>query len=860
MEKSIFEIAKDRIDPYSIERLFPGGKWKNKEYWIRSPLRSDSRPNSFHISKDGMYYDHATNEGGDFIDLVSRSKNISLKESAELIANEIQISTPKKTKPKIEKPKPIIPIPDDKLKTIKNYVSSDFFKNEFGEPKAYFSYSRNNKTEFVVVRFEKNDTKQTIPFYYSEKNKWESGRPYNNNFPIFGLDELTKNPDLPVLIVEGETCGVVDVKGYIVVSWLGGSQAYDKTDWSPLKNRKVVLWSDRDTKPKLEKHEQPGMKAMLGIKGILGHGKVLDVYKLSDKKDGWDIADAEKEKLDLLEIINNTSEFLTGKTEIINNNNKNIEEQFFRFLGYSDDLHYFLLTKERIVVSITRSGFTSSKILQLAPLAFWSMCDFVSPHGNIKVTQAQDWIQTKSQEMGRFDSLKIRGTGVWRDDEKFVLNTGSCLEFPNGKKLEYHEFKSKYFYVSSSITFDELGEKESDYAEGLQLQALFDSQKWVSKKSGLACLGWSLIAPMAGALIWRPHIWIEGKKGTGKSYVLENLMERLLGSFVFKGSGGSTESAVRRSVRNTALPIILDEMKITVKNDENKIYEKLNLARDASSDISAIRAVTARDGGVDLFVVRSMFCFSSDQPPQIDHAIDSRILRSELKSVPNEELAEFTKNKKKDSKIWITCLKNPEKFRKRMFNRIERITRDIQFLSEYFLSITGNQREADNWSPIIASIWHLTNDNEIQNTTEGAEFLKKWESYLSEEKETLNPDEDSVIENILGYSIGMEFGKRLTVSEILTNYEHDSIERKELERNGIKLSEKENIVMICKKNPNITKMLNGTTFEKNYDAQIKRNDFCTTQKTCVQRRVAGHKQSVRLFDWGKFKKKYIDEE
>ena len=855
MEKSIFEIARDRIDSYSIERIFPGGKWKKDEYWITSPLRADSRPNSFHISKDGMYYDHATNEGGDLIDLISRSKNLSKKESAELIANEIQVNIPKKAK--IEKGKPVLPIPEKILNTIKTHVNNEFFKKEFGDPKSFFSYSRNNKNEFVVVRFEKDGSKQTLPFYYSDKNKWESGRPYQNNFPLFGLDELDRNPKLPVLIVEGETCGIVDVNGYVVVSWLGGSQSYDKTDWSPLKNRNVILWPDRDTKPNLENHEQPGMKAMIGIKGILGHGKILDVYKLSDKKDGWDIADAEKEKLNLLEIINTTPEFKIEKSEI---QTKSIEEPFFRFLGYSDDLHYFLLTKERIVVSINRSGFTSSKILQLAPLTFWTLYDFVSPHGNIKVTQAQDWIQTKSQEMGRFDSLKIRGTGVWKDEDKFVLNTGSFLEFPNGKKLEYHEFKSKYFYVSSSITFDELGEKESDFAEGTQLQALFDSQKWVSKKSGLACLGWSLIAPMAGALTWRPHIWIEGKKGTGKSYVLENLMERLLGSFVFKGSGGSTESAVRRSVRNTALPIILDEMKITVKNDENKIYEKLNLARDASSDISAIRAVTARDGGVDLFVVRSMFCFSSDQPPQIDHAIDSRILRAELKSVPNEELAEFTKNKKKDSKLWISCLKNPEKFRKRMFNRIERITKDIQFLSDYFLSITGNQRESDNWSPIVASIWHLTNDSELQGTREGDVFLKKWESYLSEEKESLNPDEDSVIENILGYSIGLEMGKKLTVSEILTNYEHDSIERKELERNGIKLSEKENIVMICKKNPNITKMLNGTTFEKNYDAQIKRNDFCTTQKTCVQRRVAGHKQSVRLFDWGKFKKKYIDEE
>jgi hypothetical protein len=55
-------------------------------------------------------------------------------------------------------------------------------------------------------------------------------------------------------------------------------------------------------------------------------------------------------------------------------------------------------------------------------------------------------------------------------------------------------------------------------------------------------------------------------------------------------------------------------------------------------------------------------------------------------------------------------------------------------------------------------------------------------------------------------------------------------------------------------------MLIGTTFEKNYDAQIKRNDFCTTPKTYVQRRIAGHKQYVRLFDWIKFKKKYIEDD
>ena len=98
MQKTIFELAKEKINSFTIENFFPGGKWKNKEYWIVSPIRNDSRPNSFHISKDGMYYDHATGQGGDFIELVSIAKNISLKKSAELIAGEKLENTQKQEK------------------------------------------------------------------------------------------------------------------------------------------------------------------------------------------------------------------------------------------------------------------------------------------------------------------------------------------------------------------------------------------------------------------------------------------------------------------------------------------------------------------------------------------------------------------------------------------------------------------------------------------------------------------------------------------------------------------------------------------------------------------------------------------
>lgn len=124
-------------------------------------------------------------------------------------------------------------------------------------------------------------------------------QPFWRPRPLFGLDVLAAKPNAPVLIVEGEKCAAVAgerLPMYAVISWPGGSKGVGLVDWSPLRNRTVVLWPDAD---------RPGDEAMFGIvdRSLNTRRRGVAHYVLAETQNvrwvdvagqprGWDIADA----------------------------------------------------------------------------------------------------------------------------------------------------------------------------------------------------------------------------------------------------------------------------------------------------------------------------------------------------------------------------------------------------------------------------------------------------------------------------------------------------------------------------------------------------------------------------------------
>jgi hypothetical protein len=155
--QDIFEKARSSINKHTIEKLFPGGRWKGKEYHILSPLRHDENIGSFSINEKGLYYDFASNDRGDLIDLVTKTCNVPKIEAAQII-----ISTSEKgiayhplistgDTPICYKREAIIPIPEEAICKLKPIGAAGIwiYRNQRNE--AWCAVARFNKSKRASI-------------------------------------------------------------------------------------------------------------------------------------------------------------------------------------------------------------------------------------------------------------------------------------------------------------------------------------------------------------------------------------------------------------------------------------------------------------------------------------------------------------------------------------------------------------------------------------------------------------------------------------------------------------------------------------------------------------------------------------
>ena len=135
----------------------------------------------------------------------------------------------------------------------------------------------------AVGRFDTADDKTYRPFHPTPDG-WAVGDPAGL-LPLYRLPEVIKSTDL-VFIVEGEKC-VLALEQFHLSSTTSahGAQSPDKTDWSPLAGRNVVIVPD---------HDEPGegyAKSVLRLLAKLNPRPTVKLVRLPDLDDGEDIAD-----------------------------------------------------------------------------------------------------------------------------------------------------------------------------------------------------------------------------------------------------------------------------------------------------------------------------------------------------------------------------------------------------------------------------------------------------------------------------------------------------------------------------------------------------------------------------------------
>ena len=284
-----------------LPQWFPEGKFIGHEFSIGNVQGDPGDSLQFNVSK-GVGQDFASGERfGDMIDLYAARFSLEIGKAARELAHSVGVdpeteATALATQPAVVPPVFEYPPADATL-------DPGAFANQYGRPSRIYPYrDAEGQLLFVTARYEADASrgmrrKAVLPWVWRE-GAWLSKAPPTPR-PLYGLDRLAKLPAAKVIIVEGERCadaGRRVLPGNPVLSWMGGTQATQNADWTPLAGRTVYLWPDAD---------QPGEVASQAIADtLINLGCTVHVLDVSGRPDKWDLADAvEADKWDTKQVL-----------------------------------------------------------------------------------------------------------------------------------------------------------------------------------------------------------------------------------------------------------------------------------------------------------------------------------------------------------------------------------------------------------------------------------------------------------------------------------------------------------------------------------------------------------------------------
>jgi putative DNA primase/helicase len=706
-----------------------------------------------------------TGGGGIGMDLFMRHQNLTYAEACQRIEQHLGIAKP---------------IPDPPLP----------------HGKQFWQYS----STFYVVRKDKPDGgKDILPLWWTgEKWLWKAPPAPR---PLYGKRQLALKPNAPVLVVEGEKTADAAALLYpsaVVVTWPSGCKAIDRADWSPLAGRRCVLWPDAD---------DVGREAMakLAIRLLkAGADQVRIVHPPADVPEGWDLADADwsvgqaasyykanrSAPIQLPELAPEPEPEPVIEPDPLPDGN-----DYFTCLGFDHDAFYYQPHSTGQVTRLSRSAHTGTNLCAIAPLAYWESL-YPSKTG-ANWTAAASSLFERQAAAGIYSPDRIRGRGAWWDQKQSVLHLGDRLVLTDREaSISSGIAGSRYLYQRlGSLRGPGKAVPLADQDAYLLLE-LAGRFKWEVPASGLLIAGWAALAPICGALDWRPHIWLTAGAGSGKSAILDRYIAPLLGDLALHVAGNTSEAGLRQTLRADALPVVFDEAESNERPDQQRMQAVLSLARVASSESRAQTIKGSAEGDAQRYTIRSMFLMSSIATALKQGADKSRFAQLTLRN-PNE----FAKQARLDH--WEALDRDLDRYvtdqvgqrlQARTISLIPVIRQSVRVFTRAAAEAFDSQRLGDQYGTLLAGAWSLQS-REVPTRDQAFALIdqNEWESYS---QTTEVPDEKRCLQRILQQQIRVEADKVVTrtigeLVDIATHHSADAditatIAQAVLGRNGIK--------------------------------------------------------------------------
>ncbi len=254
--------------------LFPAGKKRRGKFVLGDVLGSpgDSLEIVLEGDKAGLWTDRAEGSGGDVFDLIARHLALDvhghfaqvLQYAGDLLGR--APSTPAR-------------------KTRREAATDDL-----GPATAKWDYvDAAGNLLAVVYRYDPPGRKKEFRPWDAKRRKMAPPDPR----PLYNQPGLLAASQ--VLVVEGEKCAqALIANGVVATTAMHGANApVEKTDWSPLAGKAVLVWPDKD-KPGWEYADRAAQAILLA-----GATSCHILYPPEDAPDGWDAADAQGEGFDV---------------------------------------------------------------------------------------------------------------------------------------------------------------------------------------------------------------------------------------------------------------------------------------------------------------------------------------------------------------------------------------------------------------------------------------------------------------------------------------------------------------------------------------------------------------------------------
>jgi hypothetical protein len=477
-------------------------------------------------------------------------------------------------------------------------------------------------------------------------------------------------------------------------------------------------------------------------------------------------------------------------------------------LGYAGTDNIIWSNPRACVLIIAAAAMTSPAMLMAACGPDWSIraypkIDKKTGARSLMTIDLAAAIISDCEKAGVYNPKLIRGAGVWSSGDGLVINGESV--WATNAALVARSGHEGYIYPkvrSIGITADGAIATAEDIAE---INDLLAGYIWRHESEFILVSGWITVSILSGALARRPHLLVTGKRGKGKSILMDTIGQLMGENFGFHADAKTTPAGIRQTLNGGAGPILLDEAEGSTGANMDKLME---MSRSAYGDKSRGVVQGTSAGDPRNFGLRACFMLACISPPKMATADKTRYGVVEVRGVTTE--AALNPCRLILDHEHAASLGN--RVKQLVVSRFNLYNTSLAVIRGAIIASGAEPRQAETVGGLVAGWWILNNATAMTEA-DAVLILPMLDAKAYAEAYTAS-DEEDCLDAILS-SLVRDRQDSLTIAEAIAHINAKDEGKRwsdVLARVGIKVSESHIQVVSADEHAGLKSLLEGTKF------------------------------------------------